>query len=91
MLKPSHPDNICTVGWTCVHAFLNAQDMRFLKGMCPDGHFTLSGGRHARLQQTYNGQWPYYFNFPMDDRGKKLLRWWHTRMAWECFLDDSTA
>ena len=33
-------DNICTVGWTCIHAWMNYEDMEWLHSMHPEGTFT---------------------------------------------------
>ena len=40
MLRLVHSDNICTVGWTSIHAWMSPDDMRFLKQESPEGHFS---------------------------------------------------
>jgi hypothetical protein len=34
------PDNICTVGWTCVHGIFTREDLFWLKRMCSEGDFS---------------------------------------------------
>lgn len=85
-------DNICQVGWTCIHGWFSPDEMRRLASDCPAGDFTptfyvphdaggpvytpealhryLSTRRVAAMRQRSA---PFYFNFPRDASGEKLL------------------
>lgn len=75
-------DNVCTVGWTCIHAYMVAADMRWLLERCPDGTFTPTfyrlaeeGGPVLTPEEAEKLEGPrgFYFNFPLDMRGEALL------------------
>ncbi len=78
-------DNICTVGWTCIHAFMNAEDMHHLLAFCPEGTFSITslspwGVWKPATPQRHTEHFgektmSYYFRFPEDDRGTQLIRY----------------
>lgn len=86
-------DNLCTVGWTCIHGWFSPDELRRLASECPDGDFTPTfyvphdaGGpvttpealdRYLSRRKVSPGirqrSAPFYFNFPRDAAGEKLL------------------
>jgi len=77
-------DNICTVGWTSIHASLSPNDMEWLLSMHPQGWLTptfFPPWGHSRAKVTpelARSHWGeaekrYYFSFPEDQQGQALL------------------
>jgi hypothetical protein len=80
-------DNICTVGWTCIHGYITPDEMQMLKSSCPRGDFhvtflpdkSINNADEARAYFQRNpysvsGKLPMYFDFPLDGNGARLLR-----------------
>ena len=67
------PDNTCSVGWTCIHGWLNAEEMDYLETMVDGGHFTPTYYREGRAVRSASGhavlygtqRKGYYFTFPI--------------------------
>jgi hypothetical protein len=75
-------DNICTVGWTSVHARMQPKDMEWLQEMQPRGHFTPTFSPPWSCEccpgavRAFLGEFSergYYFTFPEDKAGTALL------------------
>lgn len=79
-------DNVCTVGWTCVHAGFTPAQMNDLKTLCPKGDFTVTflsdfpirsakdAEKHLKTHPYSNGVIYTYFTFPLDKNGVSLLK-----------------
>ena len=85
MKQVTHSDNLCTVGMTCITALMDANDMRALLKLCPDGNFTPCFCSRPRIDTPekleYCHRWrkerdcgAFYFNFNEDAQGKNLLK-----------------
>lgn len=69
----SWPDNTCSVGYTCIHGWMNADEMKYLEGAVTGGHFTPTyyregcSVRHSRDHGNVYGEQRkgYYFTFPL--------------------------
>jgi hypothetical protein len=82
------PDNIGTVGWTCITASLDPQEMDWLLLKCPKGSFTACfphkgvinnrAQYEVHLAREGNREAVYlrtfYFSFPLDVFGLNLLK-----------------
>jgi hypothetical protein len=77
-------DNICTVGWTSIHAWMTPDDMDWLIMMQPEGNFTptfsppWSSWAHVTsdlVRQYFKDgmERAFYFSFPEDRNGEVLL------------------
>jgi len=73
-------DNTCTVGHTTIWAVMTCSDMEWLLQMHPAGHFVntfyYSGprGNHDWINYTrVQGPGGFYFDFPLDEKGRALL------------------
>ena len=63
-----HSDNLCSVGWTCIHAIAwDESSMAAAKKMCPKGSFS------ATFVRRSEGGTSYYFNFPLDMDAAKFM------------------
>lgn len=83
------PDNICTVGWTCIHGWFTRADVDILFGLCPTGSLTptfyepglgtIRRGELSRLD-VVSYKWPhgFYFNF-CEAEGEALLNYLRAR------------
>lgn len=78
-------NNTCTVGHTCIHAFMTADDMRTLIAIQPDGWFSAAKPwvkipkrkliTPDVFERYYGGEHREFFHytFRYDDAGKRLL------------------
>lgn len=85
MIRLEWTDNLCTVGWTCIHARLTPDDIDYLMSKCPKGHIhqTFLGDGNATLKTSDDVRkylkkeqytLPFYFDFPLNTDGIKFLK-----------------
>ena len=86
MKRPMWNDNICNSDITCISGLFSVADMRELEAMHPQGYFTpcfiskkrhMSASdfeKHLETNSTYQDRGRFYFTFPENAAGKRLLK-----------------
>jgi len=80
MERVTWSDNICSVGWTCIHGYFTPSDLEWLLKQVPKGHLTPTYYSQLPIRwtpETVRERWgndprSYYFSFP-EAEGTTLL------------------